>query len=87
MAQPEKRFKAGACTASIFANEVQTADGIRTVRNVVLQRTFKDKDGNWQSTSSFSATDVPKAMLVMQRAFEHLVLDSEAKSQPGDQNG
>ena len=26
MTQPEKRFKAGACTASIFVNEVQTIE-------------------------------------------------------------
>ena len=75
MSQPEKRFKAGACTASIFANEVQTTDGPKPVKNVVLQRTYKDKDGNFQHAASFSAADIPKAQLVLQKAFEYLVLE------------
>ena len=52
MSQPEKRFKAGACTASIFANEVLTTDGKVVVKNVVLQRIYKNKDGNFQHNAS-----------------------------------
>lgn len=84
MNQPEKRFRAGACTASVFVNSVQTPEGEKTIRNVVLQRTFKDKEGKWQGNASFSVADIPKAMLVMQKAYEYLALSDAS---PGDQNG
>lgn len=74
MAQPEKRFKVGACTASVFVNEVTTQNGPTQMKSVSLQRTYKDKDGNFQSTSSFGANDMPKAMLAMQKAYEYLML-------------
>ena len=78
MTQPERRFKAGACTASIFVNEVQTADGTVQVKNVVLQRTYKAKDGSFQQTARFSANDIPKAQLALRQAFEYLMLDQSA---------
>jgi len=78
MAQPEKKIKAGACTASIFVNEVQTKDGTLEMKTVVFQRTYKDKAGNFQNTSSFGTNDIPKAILVLSKAYEYLVLDEKA---------
>ncbi len=37
MAQPEKKFKCGACSASVFVNEVKTADGMVPMKSVSLQ--------------------------------------------------
>ncbi len=79
MAQPEKRFKVGACTASVFANEVQTAKGKVVVKNVVLQRAFKDKDGNFQNTTSFGINDIPKAVLALNKAYEFLAMDGKTE--------
>ncbi len=76
MVKPEKKFKAGACSASIFVNEVETGAGIITVKNVSLQKTFKDKEGNFQSNSSFGINDIPKAILALKKAYEYLVLES-----------
>lgn len=61
MVQPEKRFKVGACTASVFGNEIQTEEGKAVVKSVTLQRAYKDKDGNFQHSTSFKANDVLKA--------------------------
>ena len=75
MVQPEKRFKVGACTASIFANEVNTAEGTKNLRSVSLQRTYKDKDGKFQHTTSFKVHDIPKAVLALNKAYEYLTLN------------
>ncbi len=78
MAQPEKRFKVGACTASIFVNEVGTGNGKTAIRNVSLQKTYKDKEGKFQHSTSFRANDIPKAILALSKAYEYLVLDDQA---------
>ena len=79
MAQPEKRFKAGACTASIFVNEVGTKDGKVAVKSVSLQRTYKDKEGNFQNTGSLRANDIPKALLALSKAYEYLLMGDKAE--------
>ena len=73
MAQPEKRFKCGACSASVFVNEVKTAEGMLPLKSVSLQRTYKDKDGNFQHATSFGANDIPKGVLALTKAYDYLV--------------
>ena len=77
MAQPEKKFKVGACTASVFVNEVKTDDGPVPIKSVSLQRAYKDKNGEFQHTTSFKANDIPKAVLALNKAFEYLTLAEE----------
>jgi hypothetical protein len=78
MAQLEKRFKVGACVASIFANEILSGDEKRLARNVVLQKIYRDKEGNFRPTSSLGANDPPKAILVLCKAYDYLLADHEA---------
>ena len=77
MAQPEKKFKVGACTASVFVNEVATENGKTAMRSVSLQKTYKDKEGNFQHSSSFRANELPKAILALTKAYEYLVSDDQ----------
>ena len=78
MAQPEKRFKVGACTASVFVNEVSTGNGKVEIKSVSLQRAYKDKEGNFQHATSFGANDIPKAILALSKAYDYLVSGEEA---------
>jgi hypothetical protein len=68
---PEKTFRLGLISASVFVNEVETDDGIRQIRNVNLQRRYKD-NGDWKSTTSFGLTDLPLAIRVLQLAQQHV---------------
>ena len=72
MSQPEITFRHGACSASVFANEYVRGEETFTVRTVAFQRRYRDKDGQWQSTSSLGVNDIPKAVLVLQKTFEYL---------------
>ena len=80
MKAPLKRFQVGACTATVFGNEVETANGKVVQMHVVLQRAYKDKDGNFQNTSNFGVNDVPKAMLALHEAYRYVMIDGKAKS-------
>ena len=66
--QPEKKFKAGAVSATVWKNHSEKGD----YNSIQLDRVYKDKDG-WKRTSSFSAQDLPKAMLVLHKAYEFIV--------------
>ena len=78
MAKPEKKIKVGAVTASVFANEIDGKNGKAVVKSVSLQRTYKDKNGEFQHTTSFGPNDIPKAVLALSKAYEHLVLEERA---------
>ena len=67
--QPEKRIQVGSVHAAIFANEGKEG---RTFRKVTVQKRYKDKDGKWQSASSFTADELPEVILALQKAYEHL---------------
>ncbi len=86
MANPEKKFKAGACTASVFKNEINTGTEKITLKNVSLQKTFKDKDGNFQANSTFKINDIPKAILTLSKAYEYLVLEDKGEKEGNGKN-
>ena len=78
--QPVAKFKHGAVEAAIFENEVKKDGQSFTVRKVVLQRNYLDRNDRWQSTSSLDVNDVPKAVLVLSKAYELLTRNEKAKT-------
>ena len=83
--QPVKKFKAGAVEAAIWNNEKKAGDNVTTMESVSIVRRYKDKAGQWQSTSSFSMNELPKVALVSKKAFEYLAM-SDAGVQEGLSN-
>lgn len=79
---PEKKFSTGAISATVWQNQGRSKNG-ETVsfRTVSLQRRYKDKQGNWQSTTTLRVNDLPRASLVLDKAYEHLVLKEMQNSQ------
>ena len=78
--QPEKKFAAGAIVATVWDNEVNTSTGVAHFKAVSLARNYKDKDGQWKSTNSYRSMDLPKAVLVLQKAFEYVALNEKEES-------
>ncbi len=78
MPQPEITFRHGLCSASIFENEFTRGEEKFTVRTVTFQRSYLDKDGNWQTTNSLKTNDIPKTVLVLNKAYEFLTSNSFA---------
>jgi hypothetical protein len=75
---PEKKFRAGAISATVWLNKGQRANGEESeFRTIAVERSYTDKQGKWQSTNSFRVGDLPKAAVVMQRAYEFLVLNEQ----------
>ncbi len=87
--QPEKKFSTGAISATVWKNNgtsKRTGEPVE-FRTVTLQRRYTDKDGNWKTSSNLRINDLPRASLVLQKAYEYLVLkgqDSSSDSGEGD---
>ena len=71
--QPEHKFKAGAVEVAVWKNEGENGD----FNSVSIHRSYKDKEGNWQSTNSFKANDLPKALIALGKAYECIALKQE----------
>ena len=70
--KPETVFKIGAVRASVFKNTIEKNGQSIQLPKVVLEVRYKDKAGQWQGTNTLSINDIPKAILALQKAFEHL---------------
>ena len=72
---PEKKFSTGVITATVWQNAGKGKNGENvSYRTASLQRRYKDKNGVWQSANSLRVNDLPKASLVLQKAYEYSVL-------------
>ncbi len=79
---PEKKFSTGAISATIWKNNgtsKKTGESVE-FRTIQIDRRYTDKEGNWQSTNSLRLNDLPKASLVLQKAYEYLVLKGQDSS-------
>lgn len=74
MPKPEKKFQAGAVEASIFENEVQHNGKNVRIKKVAFQKRYKSPQKGWQTTYSLDINDIPRAILVLSKAFEYLVM-------------
>ena len=79
--KPEKKFRASPVTATVWTNEAKSKDGEpRMFRTISLERSYRDKEGAWQSTTSLRVNDLPKAVLVLNKAFEYVMLKESGDS-------
>ena len=72
---PEKKFSTGVLNATVWENQGKNKEGLDvSYKTVTFQRRYKDKNGEWQSTSTLRINDLPKASLILQKAYEYLVM-------------
>jgi len=82
--QPVKKFKAGAISATVWENQAQNQKGeLISFKSISFDRNYKDANGEWQRTNSLRTSDIPKAVLVLSKAYEFLALNS-AEAEDGE---
>jgi len=75
--RPERVFQHGGVKAAIFTNEHEK-DGLSfTKKSVSVQKVYRDKEGLFKTTTSLHVNDLPKAILVLQKAFDYLTIKHE----------
>jgi len=77
MNKPIKQYKSGSISSSVWANERDVNGSKVEFKTVSLRKSWKDDKNIWRdSTINLRRNDIPKAILVLQKAHEDLLLDS-----------
>ena len=66
--KPVNEFKVGRVRAAVWANESENGVWF----SVSFSRLYKDKDGNWKDSTSFSRDDLPLLMKAADQAHTFL---------------
>ena len=66
---PEKSFRLGNVSASVFLNQTEAGRGFRSV---VFQRSYRTESGDRRFSSSFNAADLPVLERVLRLAQQHV---------------
>jgi len=86
MEKPEETFGAGAVQASVFMN-VRKVNGKATqIPSISFQKRYLD-NGEWKSTTSLNTNDLPKAVMVLLKAYDYLLSRDKGQDvveEPGD---
>ena len=75
--KPEKVFQHGGVKAAIFVNEHEKDGESFTKESISVQRVYRDREGKFKTTTSLHVNDLPKAILVLQKAFDYLTVRHE----------
>ena len=74
---PVKKFSAGSVSSAIWENDA-VVNGKRVgILKATVERRYKDKDGTWKSSGSFSRNEIPLAVYCLIRAFAAMVEEKD----------
>ena len=66
---PVKKFSAGSVSCALWENEA-TVDGKKaSILKASIDRRYKDKDGTWKSSGSFSRNEIPMVVFCLVQAY------------------
>ena len=84
MSRPEKKFKCGPISASIWAEDKTLESGVVKFYSINITKAYKNGD-NWKNTNNFNAEDLPKVALVANEAYKYIRLSSSNPQTEPDQ--
>lgn len=70
---PVAKFKAGQVSSALWENQIQVKGASVTILKATVQRRYRNKEGDWQSSGSFSRNEIPLAVYCLQKAFEKII--------------
>lgn len=85
MAKPEKSYRCGGCEAAVFENEIVKAGKRLSIKKVSFQKRYKSVDGEWKSTNSLDTNEIPKAILVLTKAYDYVCTGGDDADIPTDE--
>jgi len=78
MNKPIQQYKSGSISSAIWSNEREVNGNKVEFKTVSLRKSWKDDKNVWRdATINLRRNDIPKVLLVLQKAQESLLLDSE----------
>ena len=83
---PVAKFRAGQVSSALWENQVQVKGAAVTILKATVQRRYKGRNGEWQSSGSFSRNEIPLAIHCLQKAFEKIIEMQSEDSGNGNTN-
>ena len=72
--RPVAKFKAGRVSCALWENEVTTKTGKQvTMLKATVERRYKNRDGQWTSSNSFTRNEIPLAIYCLHKSFQHII--------------
>ena len=81
MTQPVKKFRAGSVSCALWENEATVNGKTMTMLKASVERRFKNGDGEWKSSGSFSRNEIPLAIWCLQKAFDTMLEEREVSGE------
>ena len=79
--KPVKKFRAGRVTAAVFRHEHTKDDRQVVSHSVNVELRYRDKKTDvWKTSEYYYAEDLPRLRLVLEKAYEFIVLDNKDAS-------
>lgn len=76
---PEKKFRSGPISVTIWKNRKKIGDDkVSYFYTITLERSYK-KDNEWKSTNIYRTNDIPKVIVLLNKAYEYLVVQKSDK--------
>lgn len=76
--KPKFKVTTKGLSATVWENEKEDKSGNKYTENsVVVERVYKDKEGNWQKTNSLKEKHIPKAIVLLQEVYKELTVKTE----------
>jgi hypothetical protein len=79
---PVDKFRAGAVSGALWENEINVAGQQKTVLKVSVSKRYRDQNGEWKTSQSFSRDEIPLAIYCLGKAFQAMV---EKHTAPADE--
>ena len=71
--QPKAKFRAGQVSSAVWENEV-VLDGRKVkILKATVEHRYKDKNGQWKSSGSFTRNEIPLAIYCLKKAFDQII--------------
>lgn len=74
--QPKKKYQAGQISVTAWENEREVNGQKIPMTSFQLQKRYKDGE-EWKTSNSLNLNDLPKAAMLLQKAYEETVLKSK----------
>ena len=70
---PLVRIQAGPVSCGIWENQIKVNGATKAMLKASVSRRYKDGNGEWKSSGSFSRNEIPYAIYALQQAWEKMI--------------
>ncbi len=71
--KPLDKFSNSGVATAIWPNQIMVNNQSKIIFKATLQKRFKDKDGNWKNSNSYSKNEIKHAIYCLEKAYDKII--------------